>query len=444
MSRYVYTPSEINREVRAHIEAGFPRLWVEGEISNLAKPASGHLYFTLKDQRAQLRCALFRGNASRLNFEMENGQQVQVRGRLGLYEGRGEFQMVADKAEAAGEGQLRAAFEALKKKLEAQGLFDAGHRQPLPQYPTRIAVITSPGGAVIRDIVHVLGRRWPLAQVRLYPSPVQGEDAPGRLVAAINAMNRHGWAEVGIIGRGGGSLEDLWAFNNEQLALAVHHSDTPLVSAVGHETDFSISDFVADLRAPTPSAAAEILTPDQIVLKRQFGSMLERLASRTGSELQRRAQRLDELAARLNSQHPKRKLEERGQQLKELRHRKNAAMRRRLAEQQRILEPVHARFLSLSNSYWPTLSRPLLQWQDRLFRAGHELIKPRRKALSALARTLNAVSPLTILDRGYAVVTLPQTGAVVRRPEQVDAGDEILTQLGSGHIHSVVKSTSNN
>ena len=255
--RDVYSPSELNREVRLHLEAGFPRLWVEGEVSNLARPASGHLYFSLKDEKAQIRCALFRGNAGGIGFRPENGMLVQVRGRLGLYEPRGEYQLIADAMEEAGEGRLRAAFEALKKRLEQEGLFDAATKQALPANPLRVGVITSPSGAVIRDILHVLQRRWPLAAVRLYPVPVQGDEAPPAVVRALNAANQHNWADALILGRGGGSLEDLWAFNEEAVARAVFASALPVISAVGHETDFSISDFVADVRAPTPSAAAE-------------------------------------------------------------------------------------------------------------------------------------------------------------------------------------------
>ena len=263
-AEHVYTPSELNLEVKLHLEAGFPRVVLEGEISNLARPASGHLYFSLKDERAQIRCAMFRSAALRTKLRPANGMLVQARGRISLYEPRGEYQFIVDGLQEAGEGLLQRRFDELKKKLEAEGLFDAARKQALPPCPARIALVTSPSGAAVRDLLHVLERRWPVAGVRLYPVRVQGEEAPGEIRRAIESANRHGGAELLIIGRGGGSLEDLKAFNDEAVARAVAASRIPVVAAVGHETDFSICDFVADLRAPTPSAAAELATPDGI------------------------------------------------------------------------------------------------------------------------------------------------------------------------------------
>jgi exodeoxyribonuclease VII large subunit len=264
---HVYSPSELNREVRLHLEMGFPRILVEAEISNLSRAGSGHCYFTLKDDKAQIRCALFRSAAVRQDVRLENGMQVLARGRISLYEPRGDFQLILESVQDAGEGALQRQFEALKRKLQVEGLFDAAHKQALPPYPGRIGLVTSPRGAAVRDILHVLDRRWPLARVRLYPVLVQGSGAAVEIRAAIEAANRHRWAELLIVGRGGGSLEDLLAFNDEALARAVFASAIPVISAVGHETDLSICDFVADLRAPTPSAAAELATPDQAVLR---------------------------------------------------------------------------------------------------------------------------------------------------------------------------------
>ncbi|NNK32485.1 MAG: exodeoxyribonuclease VII large subunit, partial [Xanthomonadales bacterium] len=266
-SAHVYTPSELNREIKLHLEAGFPRLLIEAEVSNLARPASGHLYFSLKDERAQVRCAMFRSAAMRSAVQVENGLKVLAAGRISLYEPRGEYQFIVERLQEAGEGALQRRFEELKKRLESEGLFDPARKKPLPPYPARIGLVTSRSGAALRDLLHVLGRRWPVAAIRLHPVAVQGADAPSELRRAIEAANRHGWAEILIVGRGGGSLEDLAAFNEESVARAVHDSTIPVVSAVGHETDFSICDFVADLRAPTPSAAAELATPDGAVLK---------------------------------------------------------------------------------------------------------------------------------------------------------------------------------
>ena len=263
---HVYSPSELNREIKLHLEAGFPRLLIEGEVSNLSRPASGHLYFSLKDASAQVRCAMFCSAAERAGMQLQNGMKIVARGRISLYEARGDFQLIVDAVRDAGEGALQRAFEELKARLREEGLFDPGRKRPLPAYPLRIGIITSKSGAAIRDILHVLQRRWPVAAVRLYPAAVQGAEAPGELRAALAEANRERWAELLILGRGGGSLEDMQAFNDESLARAVAASTLPVVSAVGHETDFSICDFVADLRAPTPSAAAELVTPDGLVL----------------------------------------------------------------------------------------------------------------------------------------------------------------------------------
>ncbi len=416
--RTVYTPSELNREVRVHLEAGFPRLWVEGEISNLARPPSGHLYFTLKDDRAQLSVTLFRSHARNLPFRPENGKLVQVRGRLGLYEARGQFQLVADSMEAAGEGQLRAAFEALKRRLEEEGLFSQEYKRPLPALPRRIAVVTSPSGAVIRDILNVLARRWPLAAVRLYPVPVQGEEAAPAIVRALAAVDRHGWAEAVILGRGGGSLEDLWPFNEEAVARAIFEAGVPIVSAVGHETDTSISDFVADLRAPTPSAAAELLTPDRSQLARGFEDVGSQLVRRIQGQLQNRAQRLDELTERLRGQHPRRRLAQQRDQLHSLDQRARVALRRHLAAKRSGL--------------------PVLR--DRLVTQLGDLLPRRRERLAALARTLHAVSPLPTLERGYSVTLDAGSHVSVRSVEDLAVGDRLETVLPDGRITSTVES----
>ncbi|MEM1411945.1 MAG: exodeoxyribonuclease VII large subunit [Pseudomonadota bacterium] len=415
--RNVYTPTELNREVRLHLEAGFPRLWIEGELSNLARPASGHLYFTLKDEKAQLRCALFRGNARSLGFRPENGQLVQVRGRLGLYEPRGEFQLIADTMEEAGEGRLRAAFERLKRQLQQEGLFDAQAKRPMPEAPRRIGVITSPSGAVIQDMLQVLGRRWPLAQVRLYPVPVQGAEAPPAIVRALEAANRSGWAQALILGRGGGSLEDLWAFNDEAVARTIHASSIPLVSAVGHETDVSISDFVADLRAPTPSAAAELLTPDLGDWRRRFDQLGEQLSRRVVGRVEALAQRLDETTERLRQQHPQRRLRQQRQELEALAQRAGVALERFVQEQQRRLPPLAGRL---------NATLPLL-------------VPRRQQQLQALARTLHAVSPLPTLERGYSVTLDDASGATLRSIDEAAVGQVIRTRLADGTFRATVE-----
>ncbi len=412
--RTIYTPSELNHEVRLHLEAGFGRIWLEGEISNLSRPASGHLYFSLKDDKAQINCAFFKSNAGRIQFRPENGMQVQARGRLSLYEARGNYQLIVDSMQDAGEGRLRAAFEALKKKLQGEGLFEAGLKQPLPAYPTRVAVITSPSGAVIRDILNVLKRRWPLASVRLYPVPVQGDEAAAAIELALEAVNRHGWAQAVILGRGGGSFEDLQAFNEESVARAIAISSLPVISAVGHETDFSIADFVADVRAPTPSAAAELLTPDGQALKRSFAEFALQFDRRIQAQLQRLSQKTDHLSRRLASQHPGRKMEEHYKLLGQLSSRLGTNGRRLVADRKLKLERI----------------------VERIFAGGQRIVPERRSSLQELARTLNAVSPLPTLDRGYAIISDHQR--LLGSVSGVQPGQAISAQLADGRIYARV------
>ena len=317
----IYTPSELNHEARLHLEAGFGQLWVEGEVSNLSRPSSGHIYFSLKDAQAQINCALFRAHAQALKFVPENGMQVRAHGRVSLYEARGNYQLIADSMLRSGAGALQAKFEQLKNQLAEEGLFDAQYKKALPAYPRRIAVVTSPSGAALRDILNVLQRRWPLAAVRVYGVPVQGEEAAPAIVNALQAANEHGWAEVIVAGRGGGSLEDLWAFNEEVVARAIFASELPVVSAVGHEIDFSISDFVADLRAPTPSAAAELISPDQASLKSTLLALQNRLQRHTRHHLQNLSQKLDHLAHRLAQRHPGQRLAQHRRVLQQAMHR---------------------------------------------------------------------------------------------------------------------------
>ncbi len=391
----VYSPSELNHEARLHLEAGFGRIWIEGEISNLSQPASGHIYFSLKDAKAQISCALFRGNTYGIGFKPENGMLVRARGRVSLYEARGNYQLIADSLVRAGEGLLRAKFELLKNNLEAEGLFSESNKKGLPAFPLRIAVITSPTGAALRDILNVLKRRWPLAAVRVYGVPVQGDEAAPAVVKALEAANNHGWAQVIITGRGGGSLEDLWAFNEEIVARAIFASEIPVISAVGHEIDFSISDFVADLRAPTPSAAAELISPDQRALRQSLHTISRRLGQNTRHLLQRLSQKLDHLAHRLQQQHPGQKLSQHRKLLQQARH--------------------------------------------RLQLAGTRIVPERRRHLQDLARTLNAVSPLPTLARGYAIVTDAESGASISTINSVKPNQNLITHLSDGRVRSTVK-----
>jgi exodeoxyribonuclease VII large subunit len=414
----IYSPSELNHEARLHLEAGFGRIWIEGEISNLAKPASGHLYFSLKDDKAQISCALFRSNTYGMGFKPENGMLVRARGRVSLFEARGNYQLIADSLVRSGEGLLRAKFELLKNNLASEGLFDEAHKKALPAFPLRIAVVTSPSGAALRDILTVLQRRWPLATVRVYAVPVQGNEAPPAIVDALNAANQHNWAQLIVTGRGGGSLEDLWAFNEEAVARAIFASELPVVSAVGHEIDFSISDFVADLRAPTPSAAAELISPDQRVLKQSLGSLDRRLKQRSVRLLQTLSQKLDHLSHRLRQQHP-------GQRL--LQHRKL------LEQATHRLHMAGARIIPQRRQYLQELAR------HRLLQAGKRIVPERQQMLQNLARTLNAVSPLPTLARGYAIVTDEQSGMAISSVKDIQPKQVLLTQLPDGQVKSITE-----
>ena len=413
----IYSPSELNHEARIHLEAGFGKVWVEGELSNLSRPASGHIYFSLKDEKAQISCALFRSNTFGINFKPENGMLVRARGRVSLFEARGNYQLIADSLVRSGEGLLRAKFELLKNGLASEGLFDEAHKKPLPAFPSKIAVVTSPSGAALRDILNVLQRRWPMASVRVYGVPVQGDEAAPAIVKALDAANTHGWADVIITGRGGGSLEDLWAFNEETVARAIYASELPVISAVGHEIDFSISDFVADLRAPTPSAAAELVSPDQDMLKQSLLGVQRRLQRLIQSDLQQIAQKLDHLQHRLKQQHPGQRLLQNRKSLQQAKNRLQLAGTRLVPERQRHLQ-------NLLN--------------HRLLPAGLRIVPERSRRLQDLSRTLRAVGPLPTLARGYAIVTDADSGKAISSIDGLQSGKALLTHLSDGQIESKV------
>jgi exodeoxyribonuclease VII large subunit len=442
-SRKILTPSSLNRQARGLLEQNFPAVWVEGEISNLARPASGHLYFSLKDQSAQIRCALFRQHARNLAERPDNGQQVCIRGRLSVYEARGDYQLIVDRLEPAGEGELQRRFEALKKKLDSEGLFDAEQKKELPAFPLRIGVITSPSGAAIRDIIHVLQRRWPLATVRIYAVPVQGDEAAPAISAALQAANRQQWADLLIVGRGGGSLEDLWAFNEELVARAIAGSVLPVVSAIGHEIDFSIADFCADMRAPTPSAAAELVTPEMRQLQITFRLHETRITRLAENCLQQAAQKLDFVQKRLRQSHPAQQLQRQIQGLDQLRLRLGRSMSAKLRSDVDRFE--HLRLALLIQSPKHRLAQASRQNRDlrrRLRVAAAANVKKCRLDLARLAQTLQAVSPLSTLGRGYAVLRSMDTGSLISAIDQASRGDEILAQLADGSLQLTVNNTS--
>lgn len=437
----IYTVSRLNEDVRVLLEQAFASVWVEGEISNLAQPRSGHVYFSLKDEQAQVRCALFRNRALRLRFQPENGAQVRIRARIGLYAPRGEYQLIAEHMEPAGDGALQRAFEALKAKLSAEGLFDSQRHQPLPSLPKRIGVITSPTGAAIRDFTSVLKRRFPALPVLIYPVAVQGSEAAGDIVDAINLAAQRAEVDVLVITRGGGSLEDLQAFNDERVARAIAACPLPMVSAVGHEVDISIADWVADQRAATPSAAAELLSPDGRAIEQALTSQQSRLFQRLSRRLDETKRQIDTLAQRLATQHPGRQLRDRAQRLDELEQRLIYAAQRRLAVQQQSLQGLSQRLFAANPQ------RAIQQWQihcvtqaQRLRSAWDERLALSRARLQENARALEAISPLATLERGYAIVERIDSGDILRRADAAQPGEQLRTRLGHGELISRVES----
>ena len=432
--RHILTPSSLNRLVRDLLGDVFPLVWIEGELSNVAKPASGHLYFTLKDSGAQVRCAMFKPKASALRFRPVDGMQVLVRAKVGLYEPRGEFQLVAESMEPAGEGALQREFEQLKARLDAEGLFAPGRKRPLPRYARRIAVITSATGAAVRDVLSVLARRWPLADVEVLPVPVQGREAPAAIVAMLRKASASGRYDVLLLTRGGGSLEDLWAFNDEQVARAIHASAVPVVSAVGHEIDFSIADFVADLRAPTPSAAAELLVPDAVAISRHLQQLQQRLLTLQQRKLQGQAQRLDHLFTRLQTQRPQARLARDHERLLHLQRRLSAVLREQSQRRHTRLERLHARLLALHpRARLPLLARRLAEQDQRLRRAIAYTLERQQTTLRHAGHALHAVSPLATLERGYAIL-FDANGQVLRSANNVAAGTALRARLADGEL----------
>ena len=403
--------SQLNRKAKSLLEAGIAKLWVEGEISNMARPASGHIYFSLKDEKAQVRAAWFRQRQKGPAISFKNGDKVLAFGRVSLYEARGDYQLIVEDLEPAGEGVLKQRFDALKKKLLAEGLFDEERKQPLPSLPTRIGVITSPSGAAVRDVITVLARRFPAVPVVVYPSAVQGDAAPGELITALQKAIDRDECDVLIMGRGGGSLEDLWAFNDEALARAIVECPIPVVSAVGHEVDFTIADFVADVRAPTPSGAAEIVVPDRHDWLRRINVLAARIAHFGERAVEDRAQQVDWLASRMA-----------------------AAMRRQILSQRHDLQTLRSELVQLSPavSVQRSIAR-LGSLQQRLSSCTKQQLSDWNHRVALLGRALHSVSPLATLDRGYAIV-LDAEGKAMTDAKTAKAGDEIRARLSKGEL----------
>ncbi len=441
--REIYSVQQLNREVKQLLQQSFPLLWVEGELSNVAQPASGHIYFSLKDAQAQVRCAMFRNANRLLPFQPEDGMQVLVRARVGVYEPRGEYQLTIEHMEEAGVGLLQRKYEELKQKLKQEGLFDNENKQTLPTYPKSIAIITSATGAAIRDILSVLERRYPLLNIRIYAVPVQGDGSAEAIVDALHAINKQKRCDIILLARGGGSIEDLWSFNEEDVARAIYASKIPIVSGIGHEVDFTIADFVADLRAPTPSAAAELITPHQDELLdtvTQYESTLLYLVRDLFSNLH---QAIDWLSQRLQSLHPQQVIQRKQEHLIELQRRALSAVKFNLSEQRNFLSKLLFKFENQSPKTRVQEAKFKLNQLHKQIHSSIELkFEQKQQAFHTLARTLDAISPLATLNRGYAIASRETDGQILHDYKQVALNDRINIQLAKGHLSARVEKKS--
>lgn len=438
-SEEIYTVSRLNRDVRFVLEDNFSVLWVEGEISNFSAPNSGHWYFSLKDPLAQVRCAMFKMQNRKLGFMPRDGMQVLIKARVSLYEGRGDFQLLVEHMEEAGEGRLRQEFEALKKRLSAAGLFDQAHKKELPTLPKTIGIITSATGAAIRDILSVLGRRYAHAEIIVYPTLVQGESAGPSIVNAIQLANRRNEVDVLILARGGGSLEDLWAFNLEIVAHAIFKSELPIISGVGHEIDFTIADFVADVRAPTPSAAAELVAPHIEDLLAGLDQQQKQFVRCMKQKLLHLQQNMTWVNKHLQQQHPKRRLAEQSQQLDLAEISLVRLQNKLLTAYQAKLHTLKAQLSGLKPTHKiRDLLHQLNRHQIHLQNFMNRTVHLQQQNLSNLAGKLDALSPLATLKRGYAIATRASDNHVLRNAKEVKTGDKINVQLMQGNLNCTV------
>lgn len=439
----VFTVTRLNSAVRMILEQDLGLVWLTGELSNLAMPSSGHWYFSLKDLGAQVRCAMFKGNNRRVVFRPQDGMQVLVQARVSLYEPRGDYQLIIESMQPAGDGVLALRFEELKRRLGAEGLFDEGRKRPLPREPRAVGLVTSATGAALHDMLTVLKRRAPDLPIFIYPTQVQGSAAIGQIVAAIALANRRAEVDVLIVGRGGGSLEDLWCFNEEGVARAIANSAIPVISAVGHEVDVTISDFAADLRAPTPSAAAELVAPDQSARAQRLAHLWQRLVQAMNRHQTAARHGFVLLQKRLDHQDPKRRLEQQSQRLDELSAHLQQLLNQRLHQGERRLANLELRLQAKSPERLLAAGKRRHQLaQERL----HALIAKRQDQashrLAMLTARLDGVSPLATLGRGYSI-TRTQSGDVINRAAQVNAGQTLVTTLAEGHLQVRVEEVHN-
>lgn len=436
--RSVYSVSRLNKEVRALLERGLGVVWVEGELSNFSQPSSGHWYFSLKDRDAQVRCAMFRLKNAALGFIPKGGQHVLARGRVSLYEPRGEYQLIVDHLEEAGVGALQREFERLKAKLAAEGLFASDHKRGLPRFPRRIAVVTSPTGAAVRDVLNILARRFPPAAVLVYPTPVQGAAAAPAIVQALQLASERADCEVLILARGGGSIEDLWAFNDERVARAIRACAIPVVTGIGHEIDFTIADFAADARAPTPSGAAELVAPDRSACLDALSRMAARMNACMKRELRAVSARVATVDARLRQAHPGMRLAHQAQRLDDLEQRLASAAHAVLHTRRHRLHEAYTGLLQHSPERLAREYRRRHEALDaRLRRAVSDYLSRRDHRVELADRALRTASPLATLARGFAIVTR-EDGTLVTDANSVPPGEEIEARLASGRLRARV------
>jgi len=438
-ARQILTVSELTARIRDLLAKNFLDLFVQGEISNCREAQSGHLYFTLKDDRAQVRCVFFKQQQRGVKFRPEDGLQVTVRGTISVYEQRGEYQIYVEKIDPMGLGALQLAFEQLKKRLEAEGLFDTARKKPLPLLPGRIGLITSPKGAAVRDVVRILTRRFPNVHLTVFPVRVQGEEAAGEIVKALKFFNAHRVVDVVIVARGGGSLEDLWAFNEETVARAIADSGVPVVSGIGHEMDFTIADFVADVRASTPSAAAELVVQTRREFDRHIADLLGALAEQMRYRILVLSRRVHELLARRGFRRPLDLLRQQRQRADEMTSRLALGLRARLEQSRKRLNVAHLRIFSFD--FRVKLAAFRLSLEKRSGDLGvltERLLRAKREHLARLALQLEERSPLKVLERGYAIAT-DSNGIVLRDAAYVQVGDSVTLHLHRGRLTAEVR-----
>ena len=439
---HVYSVSEITRDVRAILEAAFETAWIEGEISNFRQAASGHAYFVLKDDKAQIKCVLFRGQRVGMKFTPEDGDQVLLLGRVTVYEARGDYQVIVEAMEPKGLGALQKAFEQLKEKLAKEGLFDESRKKELPEIPWKIGIVTSPTGAAIRDMIQVIRRRNPKMSILLYPAKVQGEGSAEEIAQGIRELNKRKDIDVLIVGRGGGSIEDLWAFNEEVVARAIAESEIPVVSAVGHEIDFTVADFVADLRAPTPSAAAELVVPKLNDIVQDLQYLSNQMIERIEEDIEDYRERLRYLIDRRFFREPRQILEVPTQRLDEMVQRLLRGLDQWvLVKRGNLTQVIHQLFQASPSKRLKTLSERRIDLEARLVRRLESQVNLKKEKLGGVAKSLDALSPLNVLDRGYSITTSKKTGKAVTSSKHINKGDTVRIRLAKGQVDATVDET---